>query len=297
MDVKIIEQRKKKWECELSLDGFDNFEESIVNELCGYFDMEPERVRVFLSESQELFCEEWKKRKINSKKEYSVIDFYNSTYLEIFELMYWHLTVSDGRPLNYLCVNEIAKRFGAKKYLDFGSGVGSGAIVLMNNGFDVTCADISTPLLNFISYRLKIRNLHADLIDLKCQELKKDCFEIITCFDVLEHLVYPEKTLKKLREALKDDGLLILNNADCGEDKERPMHIARINLERRLRCLGFYQLWDLQENFKNASTSYVIVLKKVKRNFLLNFFYFFYDNFISGIVYNLKKNKSSYAKN
>lgn len=47
-------------------------------------------------------------------------------------------------------------------------------------------------------------------------DLKKNYFDVITMFDILEHLQTPREDLIKIRQSLKNDGLLIIQTGDSG---------------------------------------------------------------------------------
>lgn len=283
MNDQSLERRRRVWEDALILPCTESLTDSAIKELSDYFSKSPEEVRGILSQSEKLLAEEWLQMDINPKDRNSVINFYNNTQLEIFELMNYHIDKNSGYPLNYVCATEIAIKFAAVKYLDYGSGIGSGALVFLKDGFDVTCADISQPLLNFIEYRLRKRKLKATLIDLKEQQLQNNTYDVITCFEILEHCLNPSRILRKLRKALKIKGILIVNNVQrIRENKDKPMHISQVNLEKKLRSFGFQQLWALQEGFKkNCKYNYVAVLRKVDRPFGINKIFYLYDNFCS----------------
>ena len=85
--------------------------------------------------------------------------FYDRTELFIDELMWWHTLKEDDTPLAYVAALKFAEAHGAKTILDFGSGVGSGGLLYVRHGFDVTLADISSVLLDFCVWRFKQRGL------------------------------------------------------------------------------------------------------------------------------------------
>ena len=279
MDKIILEGRKRVWEQALMLSGYDSLEESAISELSEYFHKDKMEIREVLSQAEKLFAEEWQRMEINREDSESVTSFYNNSQYEILELMDWHVNRFNEGPLNYVCAMEIAKKEKFTRYLDYGSGIGSGSILFLKNGFEVFSADVATPLQEFIKFRLKKRNIEACFIDLKKEKLENAIYDIVTCFDVLEHSVKPMKILEQLGRALRVGGFLILNNVECKLEEKRPMHISEVCLEQKLRYLGFDQLWDLQEDFKKSNPNYVIVLKKVNRSIFVNMLFFIYDNF------------------
>ncbi len=234
----------------------------------------------------QLFGEQWHRLRVNARSEAEVAAFYNSTDIEIFELMEWHASVEAGKsfgPLNYLITGEVAQACGwGRSYLDFGSGIGSSAIVFAAGGFDVTLADISDPLLAFARSRMNRRGLSATYLDLKVDSLPSDRFDVVTCFDVIEHTVKPLEILKQIRRAMKPGGYLVINNVDdaiAHEDTEHPMHIMHDrHLWRRFRGLGFaVDRWGLPKAWSRISGSSVFVLQKIARPMLTNRLISFYD--------------------
>ncbi len=282
-----VEEYQQRW-CEaLTLPGQPSLSESSLWELQQRF---PERsideIRGMWEWGGQLFAEHWHQSGIDPRSQADVTAFYNSTDVEIVELMEWHASVETGKsliPLHYLVTREAAEASGwGRSYLDFGSGIGSSAIVFAQAGFDVTLADISDPLRSFARSRMERRALRATYIDLKSEQLPSDRFDVVTCFDVIEHTVDPLEVLRQIRRALKPGGYLILNNADdviAHEDAERPMHIMHDrHLWKRLRGLGFeMDRWHLPKAWARINGEPVYVLRKVERPAMANWLIGVYD--------------------
>src|SRR5262249_47148424 len=81
----------------------------------------------------------------------------------------WHST----DPIHYrtLIVRDFAAARRGRACLDYGSGIGSDALVFADAGFEVTLADISDLLLAFAAFRCRRRGFTVHTIDLK----KKRC--------------------------------------------------------------------------------------------------------------------------
>jgi mycofactocin glycosyltransferase len=170
--------------------------------------------------------------------------FYDRTALFIDELMWWHTLKEDDTPLAYVAALKFAEAHGAKSILDFGSGVGSGGILYVRHGFDVTLADISSVLLEFCAWRFKQRGLSARFIDLKTASLPPQAFDFITAMDVFEHLTEPLGAVDMLADALKPGGH-IFGRFASEIDEDRPMHIVQ-DFEpvfARLNEKGFTEVW------------------------------------------------------
>jgi 2-polyprenyl-3-methyl-5-hydroxy-6-metoxy-1,4-benzoquinol methylase len=170
--------------------------------------------------------------------------FYDRTELFIDELMWWHTLKDDDTPLAYVAALKFAASHGAHTILDFGSGVGSGGLLYVRHGFDVTLADISSVLLDFCAWRFKQRGLSARFIDLKVERLPRGAFDFITAMDVFEHLTEPLDAVDTLADALKPGGY-IFGRFASEIDPDRPMHIVQdfSPVFARFAEKGFTEVW------------------------------------------------------
>jgi 2-polyprenyl-3-methyl-5-hydroxy-6-metoxy-1,4-benzoquinol methylase len=186
------------------------------------------------------FREEWLKTAPDPLDPERLIQFYNQSDTELFELIEWHAT----DPIHYrtLIVRDLAIGRPGRSYLDYGSGIGNDAMVLAGAGFDVTVADISDVLLAFTAWRLRRRGYSVRTVDLKRESLTRDGFDLVACFDVLEHIPRPLDVVRNIRAALRGNGLLVIH-APFAEDAEHPMHVVhRDVVTPRMRSLGFQPL-------------------------------------------------------
>jgi SAM-dependent methyltransferase len=155
----------------------------------------------------------------------------------LFELIEWHAT----DPIHYrtLVIRDYALARRGRTCLDYGSGIGSDALVFAEAGFEVTLADISAVLLGFAAFRCRKRGARVKTIDLTSESLPADAFDLAVCFDVLEHIRKPLPVARRLARAMRTGGLLAIH-APFGKDPEHPMHVAhRDVVTPRLRSLGF----------------------------------------------------------
>jgi 2-polyprenyl-3-methyl-5-hydroxy-6-metoxy-1,4-benzoquinol methylase len=183
------------------------------------------------------FAQEWISKNVDPLNSQQIIDFYNASEAEVFDLIMWHAN-DDIHHRTFTCVDH-ARANGAKTFLDFGSGIGSDALVAADAGLSVTLADISDRLLPFARWRLERRGFEVTAIDLKSEGLPAGTFDAVICFDVLEHVPDPAATAWSISESMSPAGLLFLH-APFGVDPDRPMHIAHADtLTPRMRSLGF----------------------------------------------------------
>jgi 2-polyprenyl-3-methyl-5-hydroxy-6-metoxy-1,4-benzoquinol methylase len=188
----------------------------------------------------ERFRDEWATRVADPSDAGALTEFYNQSDTELFELIEWHA----NDPIHYrtLIVRDIALARTGRRHLDYGSGIGNDALTLAASGFDVTLADISDCLLAFAAWRLRRRGFTARAIDLKHSELPVDSFDLVTCFDVLEHIPRPLDVVRAIRRALRPEGLFVMH-APFGEDPVHPMHVVHEDVVTpRMRSLGFQPL-------------------------------------------------------
>jgi SAM-dependent methyltransferase len=219
----------------------------LVAEAAEYFGLTPAQVLARIDGAAERFKHEWQERVRDPNDERAVIRFYNETDSEIFELIGWH--AADTIHYRTLVCLDIAGRAPGRRALDYGSGIGSDAIVFADAGFEVTLADVSEPLLAFARWRCERRGHRVRVIDLKTEPLPPCACDVAICFDVLEHIPRPIRTVARLGRALAPGGLLFVH-APFGVDPDRPMHVVHDDpLTGRMRSAGFTWRGDLETAF------------------------------------------------
>jgi SAM-dependent methyltransferase len=152
--------------------------------------------------------------------------YYDNADYYIDELMWWHTLAEDNSPLAHVAALEFALLAGCKSYLDFGSGVGSGALLFRNHGFHVALGDISSRMLSFCEYRFRERGRQARFLNLRQSGLPEATFDFVTAMDVFEHLVDPVGTVESLNRCLKPGGY-VYGRFSAEEAEDRPQHIVR----------------------------------------------------------------------
>jgi 2-polyprenyl-3-methyl-5-hydroxy-6-metoxy-1,4-benzoquinol methylase len=222
----------------------------------------------------ERFREEWVKSVADPTDPDALTRFYNQSDTELFELIEWH--ASDQIHYRTLIVKDFALSRPGRAYLDYGSGIGSDALVFAHAGFDVTLADISDVLLAFAAFRCRRRGFTVRTLDLKKQELPRAAFDVALCLDVLEHIPRPLPVIRGVHQALRDHGLLVLH-APFGEDEAHPMHVVhRDVVTPRMRSIGFQ---PVDCHFPPAVRAPRLYLKEPVPAFD-RFAYFVYDGYM-----------------
>lgn len=100
---------------------------------------------------------------------------------------------------------------GGKRVLDVGSGEGYGAALLAEGARDVLGIDYSPPAIRHARVTYKRQNLRFEIVDADALDLGPDRFDVVTCFEVIEHLEDGEALLSRVAALLRPDGTLLLS--------------------------------------------------------------------------------------
>jgi SAM-dependent methyltransferase len=136
------------------------------------------------------------------------------------EAYLYNLTVfaMSGTKDPYLA--EIARRFPrGTRLLDYGCGIGSDGLRLLEAGYDVSFADFDNPSVEYLRWRLRRRGLDARIFDLDRE--RPSGFELAYAFDVLEHVDDPPAFLSSMAAAADNVLVNFLEDEDPGDN---PLH-------------------------------------------------------------------------
>lgn len=86
------------------------------------------------------------------------------------------------------------------RLLDYGCGIGSDGLMLLEAGYDVSFADFDNPSTRYLRWRLERRGLGAPIYDLD-REQPPAGFDLAYSFDVIEHVDDPFAFLENLEQA------------------------------------------------------------------------------------------------
>jgi glycosyltransferase involved in cell wall biosynthesis/ubiquinone/menaquinone biosynthesis C-methylase UbiE len=134
-----------------------------------------------------------------------------------------------------------------KKVLDLASGEGYGSFLLSQNAESVIGIDIDTDTVKHASTRYNKDNLtflQGSIIKIPIAGEK--LFDVIVCFEAIEHIKEHEILLQEIKRLIKDDGILIIstpNKKTYSDDDnyKNPYHL------KELYYSEFYEL--LKKNF------------------------------------------------
>ena len=239
----LLEPYRAQWKNALLFEGETDLRASLLREVADYYNVSDlAEIDRSCNRAVESLKSEWHTT-VDPRQRSSVESFYeNKTH--IYDLINWHALRDDTGPLAYVVALQIARDHSVRSCLDFGSGVGSGALLFCRANIETTLADISTTLLDFARWRFHLRSLPAHSVDLNSTSLPDGAFDMILAMDVFEHLVDPVAAVEQLWRALKQGGLLFAR-IHAEADPSHPQHIAEDfgPTFARMEELGFVEKW------------------------------------------------------
>jgi SAM-dependent methyltransferase len=260
---------------------------AIASELAAYTGESIDDVLRKMNTGGDDFNDLWHRATVNTTDERSVASFYRDQFVEAYELANWHCGLTYGSfPLNYAKAALYARRLRLARALDFGSGIGTGSIALSLAGCEVHSADVANQLLRFVDHRLRHRNIQPRLIDLGAGDRPPTgYFDLITCFDVLEHVPNQLLKVRELITYLRPGGYIFVNFYKDPIGADHAMHISGagdwLHLARRtplvpvwecfdgelqvLRQKPFGRVYNFAASFKDKAQGFIMVVRRERK--------------------------------
>ncbi len=181
-------------------------EEELIEKMKYYLEHEEEREEIAKRGQQKVLqnhtyyhrCD----KIVRTVEEFFKIDTIQAKRLEVKPINYYS---SERREiLNYIPL-------GTKKVLDIGCATGNFGIVLKRElGVEEVVGIEIVPEIAEIA-RKKLDKVFLGNVEMDEFPLERNYFDVITCCDVLEHMEYPERVLRKLAQYLKPYGHVIIS--------------------------------------------------------------------------------------
>lgn len=143
--------------------------------------------------------------------------FYRSSEGYLYNLTAFAMT---GTKLPYLRALAESLAPGAT-VLDYGCGIGSDGLFLIEAGYRVAFADFDNPSTRYLRWRLGHRALDARVYDLD-REAPPEGFDLVYAFDVVEHVEDPFAFLGELER----HAAMVLVNLLGPDPEDTPLHRA-----------------------------------------------------------------------
>jgi ubiquinone/menaquinone biosynthesis C-methylase UbiE len=110
-----------------------------------------------------------------------------------------------GRAYHKYFLEQYGNALRGKNVLDVGCGTGEFLSQVQKRGAEVWGMDIDAKALTFAKERFHVANVHSNL------DFESPQFDIITCFETIEHVDDPLSLLQNIAGKLKGNGVLILS--------------------------------------------------------------------------------------
>jgi 2-polyprenyl-3-methyl-5-hydroxy-6-metoxy-1,4-benzoquinol methylase len=105
-----------------------------------------------------------------------------------------------------------ANKVNERIVLDIACGTGYGSKLLIDAGAkEVIGIDINRDTINYASDKYRNKGLQFHVGDITKIDYKNNYFDIITCFETIEHVKDSNKVLVELRRVLKPSGQIIIS--------------------------------------------------------------------------------------
>jgi len=159
------------------------------------------------------------------------------------------------------------------RVLDVGCAAGFFLKVMQGKGWTTTGIEIAAPMLEYARKELGLEDMHRG--DLLSVDLPDEPYDVITLWDVIEHLEEPGKHLARVHELLAPDGILVLETQDVSsrfarllgqrwqhyKHEEHLYHFHPESIARLLAASGF----EVVENTPRRGGKFVSMAFLVER--------------------------------
>jgi 2-polyprenyl-3-methyl-5-hydroxy-6-metoxy-1,4-benzoquinol methylase len=184
----------------------------------------------------------------------------------------------DDAPLylrTYRLRSRVISRYKPRpgRLLDIGCAAGYFAAVMQEDGWDTTGIEISAPMVHYATETLRLPDIRRG--DMLSVDTDRGSYDVVTLWDVIEHLEDPRAHLEAAREAAADDGILVLETQNVAsrfarllgrrwqhyKHEEHLYHFDPDSLTRLLKDAG----WEIVANSPRYGGKYVSMRFLVER--------------------------------
>jgi hypothetical protein len=162
-------------------------------------------------------------------------EYYKNNQYGIYRQLEWHF--KERRNYDRKIIEEIKKMYPDRnvEILDFGCGSGQLDYMLAKEKFTVSCCDLNKKANDFISFRFTKRRQKIKRINMPISENFKNKYDVIFCFDVLEHIPDEkfEETINLLKKLKKENGIIV-STTSFGVQNYHPNHMDMTERKKEL---------------------------------------------------------------
>jgi hypothetical protein len=119
--------------------------------------------------------------------------FYRTSQMYLYDLTAFAMT-GTKRPYHAVLRGLLPR---GSRLLDWGCGIGSDGLRLIDAGYDVSFADFDSPSTRYLRWRLEQRALSVPVYDIEADQVPNQ-FDAVYAFDVIEHIEDPFAFLSEM---------------------------------------------------------------------------------------------------
>ncbi len=252
--------------------GCRDVRESVLGDLAEYLGRDPAECAELARASKAQDAEQWGDLPANPTAE-QLKEFYQRNHSWVPGLLWYSYLQAEGYawPAAAMIANDLSTRLERGAVLDFGAGVASTALMFHQLGYQVSLADISSPLLDFARYRCEVRQVPAGFVDLRHEDPPADSYDVVVAIQTMAHVPDVGATARTLHRSLRADGYLyadIDTNERTGTDSR--LYDDDLPLRRSLQDAGFVQKrhfeWGASTCYQRTPTSGPLHALRTARN-------------------------------
>lgn len=170
-----------------------------------------------------------------------------------------------------------------KSVLDISCGTGYGSRILYDAGATkVAGVDISTKAIDFAYAKYKINELEFKVGDILNIDFPESCFDVITCFETIEHVKNQKKALSELKRVLKPKGLLIISSpnrrltspfSSFNEPPNNPFHVVEYTTKEFCQLIGrYFEILGLYGQRGILKVFLLLIVERMLRRIIVGLF-------------------------
>ena len=145
---------------------------------------------------------------VGSMNEYADQEYASGVYSEYAKSR--DLKIATAQP-RLATIKQLAR---GNRLLDVGCATGFFLEAASKQGFDVRGVEFSTVAISLARPDIRERIFCGDVNTLLAQETEK--FDVVTAFDIIEHVQNPVNFVREIREILRPGGVLAISSPDTG---------------------------------------------------------------------------------
>jgi 2-polyprenyl-3-methyl-5-hydroxy-6-metoxy-1,4-benzoquinol methylase len=146
-------------------------------------------------------------------------------------------------------IRDIEKFKSGGSLLDVGCAFGFFLDVARERGWTTTGVEISQFAAEYAARELQLNVINHSIESWECQAM---AYDVITMWDLLEHLRDPLGTLQKLASALKEDGILVLSTPDIDSLPAKLMKEKWLGWKLQNEHLYYFSYTTLEQMLRSA---------------------------------------------